>query len=178
MNRASGTDFIAMLQEFLTHECIAPSALRGHPAGTINRVREFLTELPLAETRRSRSAFCAWRDRKTELLLDAMRLRHRPWGAARKAINLFLRSCVCSHYLRSDYGLDRIEPWLEVPLDSVTAAALRRIAGRGELPAWPGLKRLTKPISDQFQTVARKYAEAEGFHACVYVDNYLWLRNR
>ena len=32
---------------------------------------------------------------------------------------------------------------MEIPLDSVVAAALKKHIGKGRLPSWPGLKRLT-----------------------------------
>ena len=93
-------------------------------------------------------------------------------------MNLFLRSCLYNHYLRKAYGLSAIESWLEIPLDSVVAKALRREATSGELPPWPGLKHLTPEAHARFQSYADKSAKHRGLPARVLLDNYLWLDNR
>ena len=75
----------------------------------------------------------------------------RSWGAARKALNIFLRDVLYNHYLRSHHGLDRLEDWLEVPLDRDVAVALRAESEGGELPRWKTIKRLTPDVSGRYQ---------------------------
>jgi hypothetical protein len=43
--------------------------------------------------------FRRWLDRQTDNLLDVLPINGRPWGAARKAINLFLRDVLYNQYL-------------------------------------------------------------------------------
>ena len=64
----------------------------------------------------------------TRRLKDRLPKGARNWGAARKALNIFLRDVLYNHYLRSRHHLDRLEEWLEVPLDRDVAAALRAAA--------------------------------------------------
>ena len=102
----------------------------------------------------------------------------RPWGTARKAINLFLRACVHSYYLRKEYGLRAIKRWLEIPLDSVVARAMKRRAGRGALPAWPGLKHISEEDYAEFQTYGVEWAKSFGLPTTVDLDMSLWLNYR
>jgi hypothetical protein len=153
--------------------------MRNQGRGVLKAVQEYLGQLPLHDIpTHSESEFGACLSAKTEELIRAMPLDTRPWGTARKALNLFLRGCFYNHYLRSHYRLDRVEQLLEIPLDGVTARALKREAGRGRLPRWPRLKHLDARTSEEFQTSARTYSQQVGLPARVFVDNYLWLKNR
>ena len=118
-----------------------------------------------------------WLDRQTELFLDSLPIKNRPWGAARKAINLFLRDALYNQYLSEQFKLQSIESWLEVPLDSAVAKGLSLNSNRGELPLWPGLKNLEANVSEVFQAFASKQAHLKGI-ARVHLDMYLWLDNR
>ena len=51
----------------------------------------------------------------------------RYWGLARKGLNIFLRDCLYTVYLRERYRLDRAEPFFEVPLDSISAKHIRAL---------------------------------------------------
>jgi hypothetical protein len=82
------------------------------------------------------------------------------------------------HYLRRAYGLGKVSRWLEVPLDGVVARELKKEAGRGVLPRWPGLEHLKKADSEKFQRHARVQAATCKLPATVFLDNYLWLRGR
>ena len=173
------TDFIDTIQRFVAVECIGASALRGQGAGVIDAVREYLAELELGRIpQRSRPHFEAWLDCHTEGILETLPIPNRPWGAARKGLDLFLRSVLYNHYLRAAYSIGAVEAWLEVPLDSVVGNALKRKAGRGALPQWPGLKHLTPEANAEFQQFAEELAKQMGLSARVFLDNYLWLRNR
>jgi hypothetical protein len=44
---------------------------------------------------------------------------------ARTLLNIHVRDCVYSAHVRSPYSLGQIEPFCEVPLDSITAEKLR-----------------------------------------------------
>ena len=176
----NATEFLRMLQQFETFEAIGSTALRNQGTGLLGALRSLLGELDLATVPRTRKGFQDWLDDLTRQALDALprNITGRPWGAVRKGINLFLRGCVLNHYLRSAYGLETIESWLEVPLDSIVAGALKREAGRGALPVWLGLKHLTPEANAEFQTFAEQYARQRGFKSRAHLDIELWLTNR
>ena len=179
VNPDSKIDLISMIQQFTAVDSVGVSAMRNQGPGVLKAVQRYLSPLQLDDIPvKSENEFGVWLAGQTEGLLRAMPLDTRPWGTARKALNLFLRGCLYNHYLRRHYRLDHIEHWLEIPLDSVTAKALKREAGRGQLPQWPGLKHLRKQTSDKFQAYARTYSESVGLPARIFVDNYLWLKNR
>ena len=112
-----------------------------------------------------------------KLLLDSLPINGRPWGAARKVINLFLRDALYNKYLCRKFKIDKLELWLEIPLDSAVARGLKTQAGHGGLPQWPGLKNLKPDVSDTFQRSALEYAHTRDIER-VHMDMYLWLQNR
>jgi len=162
------------LQRFRAEE-IPANAIRNQGApGVLRAVRAFLRRLSLARFRtRTRPEFEAHLDAVTERLRRRLPADAQHWGAARKALNLFLRDCAYDHHLRTHYGLATVEPWLEVPLDSYVAGALRA-ARRGRLlPQWPGLKGLTPEDSSRYQEAAQRLAERKGINR-VHLDLYWW----
>ena len=168
--------FILKVQHKVAVSAVGPSAMRGQGKGVVKASREFLKSLPLAQIPKSSEArFQGWLDRQTEALLDELPIKGRPWGAARKAINLFLRDSLYSKYLSHRFGIGKLESWLEIPLDSVVARGLKAEAGRGGLPQWPGLKKLKPETSQCFQSFASKYARTLKIKR-VHLDIYLWLQ--
>jgi len=171
-------DFIKTLQRKVATTAVGPSALRGQGKGVLRTSQDFLARMSLTQVpKSSEKRYRLWLDRQTELLLNSLPIRNRPWGAARKAINLFLRDALYNKYLSKQFKLQSIETWLEVPLDSVVAKGLKLHSNRGELPRWPGLKNLKPNISKGFQVFASKQAILKGI-ARVHLDMYLWLDNR
>jgi len=171
-------NFIVTLQRQVAVTAVGPSALRGQGKGVLGASQYFLAQLSLARLPKSNAKrFRAWLDRQTEELLDVLPVKNRPWGAARKAINLFLRDALYNQYLCSYFQLQSVEPWLEIPLDSAVARGLKSHGKRGGLPQWPGLKNLRADVSDRFQDFATLYAEQEDIER-VHLDIYLWLENR
>lgn len=101
----------------------------------------------------------------------------RSWGLARKLLNIFLRDCLYTVYLRDAYHLDRAEAHLEIPLDSITSAELRANSKRGELPAWRGVRDLTWRTSREYQRVGSRVAKELGIER-VHLDAYWWSMDR
>ena len=171
-------DFITTLQRKVAFGAVGPSTLRGQGKGVLRASQDFLARISLARIpKSSRKRFQLWLDRQTELLLNSLPIKNRPWGAARKAINLFLRDALYNKYLSRQFKLQSIETWLEVPLDSAVAKGLKLHSNRGELPRWPGLKNLKPKVSEDFQVFASKQVYLKGI-ARVHLDMYLWLANR
>ncbi len=174
-------DFLRMVQSRSARTCIGPSTVRGRGnAGAVVAARNFLRVLDLAPFGvTNRETFNAQLDRTTEQLRSALPHGCQNWGLARKILNIFLLDCSYTSHLVSAYHLDRSEPFLELPLDSITAKALRKAAKkRGEpLPAWPGVKHLTVPISASYQNVAATEGAANGI-ARVHLDALWWSLDR
>ena len=178
VGKMNKTDFLDTMRQRAAVVAVGPSALRGQGKGVLRATQNVLKTINLATIYRdSEVDFNSWLDEQTDLVLAALRLKKKPWGAARKAVNLFLRDVLYNRYLCQEYGIHEIEPWLEIPLDSAVAKGLKRKAGHGKLPSWPGLKNLSKDVSDNFQEFAKTWAiEAE--LSRVHLDIYLWLENR
>lgn len=154
---------------------IGPStARRMGPAGTIRAARKFLGAMDLKRFgKRSESAFRRELDLATEELCTVMPKTARHWGSARKFLNIFLRDCSYNKYLSAHFKMDRLEPWLEVPLDSHVAKGLRQYAGQECPHPWPGVIHLTREYSDCLQKLATVYATEEQVNR-VDLDVKLW----
>jgi hypothetical protein len=171
-------DFIRVMQQKVAVSAVGLSTVRGQGRGVLSASQNFLGHISLTRIPNSNEKrFRIWLTRNSEYLLDYLPVKNRPWGTARKVINIFLRDSLYNQYLCRRFHLQAIERWLEVPLDSVVARALKQRGVRGELPPWPGLKRLTPEVSDKFQDFASQIAQQKGF-ARVHLDIFLWLKNR
>ena len=171
-------DFMVTLQRKVAFGAVGPSAVRGQGKGVLRASQDFCSQIALARVPKSSAKrYQIWLNRQTEFLLEALPIKNRPWGAARKAINLFLRDALYNKYLSRQFKLRSVEAWLEIPLDSAVVKGLKSHDHRGELPRWPGLKNLTQDVSEVFQVFASKQATLKGI-ARVHLDMYLWLDNR
>jgi hypothetical protein len=171
--------FISDLWKFTAVTAVGVQALRRQGAGVIGNIQKYLLTLDLSQTKslKDQDAFIRWLDEVTDALVEKYKVS---WGAARKALNLFLRACLYNRYLSVEFGLDRLETWLEIPLDQVIAGQLRiemRKAGRGVLPPWNGLRNLDKEDSEQFQECASQMATDKKLSR-VHLDVGLWVNNR
>jgi len=176
---ASTSDFIGVMQHYVAEITLSSSTLRNQGAsGVIRSARQFLAALDLTTfSAAERALFEGRLDQCTANLVEALPEGARHWGSARKALNLFLREALYNRYLCQAFHLDALEPWLEVPLDSVVAHGLKALSPRGSLPQWTGLKGLTKDRSDPFQLRAQQIADDWGV-ARVHLDAYLWPQYR
>src|ERR1051325_8452549 len=96
--------FLSDVQRFAAISAIGVSALRRQGVGVIGRVRKYLGAMDLSKTRtlQNENDFSDWLDRRTVALVQHHGVK---WGAARKAMNLFLRDCLYNKYLSDAYGL-------------------------------------------------------------------------
>lgn len=172
-------EFIQTVQKFVARESVGPSALRNQGQGVLSAVHHYLDKIDLAGINaKDQFGYIGWLDRQTENLLQELPVKAKPWGAARKAMNLFMRTALYNRYLNDVFKLETIERWMEIPLDSAVTAGLKKRKARGELPRWPGLKKLTREISDQFQRAGKSLAISRQNIAPVHLDMYLWMENR
>lgn len=172
------TEFIKTMQEKVAVSAIGPSALRGQGKGVLYSTQRVLQNINLLKLPVDKQTdFYAWLDKQTAKILKAMPINNNPWGAARKALNLFLRDALYNRYLCKAYGIEKVEHWLEIPLDSAVAKGLINKDTERVLPSWPRLKHLVKNDSDEYQRFAKRLAAEKGI-ARVHLDITLWLENR
>ena len=166
------------MQRWTGVTAVGPSALRGQGKGVLRATQSYLGSVDLAGIpAASGKQYADWLDGQTRALLEILPIKYKPWGAARKALNLFMREALYNRYLCAHFGIRKIEPWMEIPLDSVVAKGLKHHAGRGRLPQWPGLKRLEPDRSRVYQDFAMAYSREKKISR-VHLDVYLWLENR
>lgn len=142
---------------------IGPSTLRNQGAPGVNALlRAFLTRLNLTRfVSEDESVFRKELDRQTVFVIRKLPKGAQHWGAARKAINLFLAEAYYHRFLCKEYHLARIEKFLEVPLDRQVAKFLinkARTMSDSRLPRWRGIKHLTPTDSRRYQDFANDYA--------------------
>ena len=173
-------EFIQYVKIQTAELSIGPSTLRNQgKSGLIQKTREYLKQLALENYGLvdSQEEFCELLDKHTEDLIENLKDKFLNWGAARKAINIFLRNATYNRFLCQQYGLERIEEWLEVPIDKSVATGLINSSQLGvSLPKWRGIKWLTPQENDSFQQAAQALADLEGINK-IYVDLFYW-RNK
>lgn len=141
-------EFLAAVQSRVARIAVGPSTVRGKGhAGAVAAAQAFFREVDLADFGVSPPAFRKALDRATRALVRRLPKGARHWGIARKLLNIFLRDSLYTTYLDTEYCLSRAVEALEIPLDSITGKQLNRIAGRGGLPRWPGVKNLSPSVS-------------------------------
>lgn len=138
-------NFIKTVQKKVATSAIGPSALRNQGTGILKKAQMYCSEMNLSKySSYSARKFELQLDKETEGMLDLFGLKRRPWGTARKALNLFLRDALYNKYLSKEYKLDSVESFLEIPLDSAVTTGLKKRDKNKNLPRWYGLISLTK----------------------------------
>ena len=165
--------FLRIIQDRAARLAVGPSTTRGRGSrGAIAAARLHLGRLSVtAFSVRDQTRFTRRLSSATRVLMHALPPKARSWGLARKVLNIFLRDCLYNVYLRKAHGLAAIEQMLEIPLDSITARAIRE--EMPELPRWPGVRNLTPDLSAAYQAAAMAVAKREGI-ARVHLDAYWW----
>jgi len=168
-------------QAYLATVAITSSVLRNQGApGVIQAAQGFLATLDLGRfTATNEADYLAILDTVTVELQYRLPIGAQRWGAARKALNLFLRDACYNRFLAPQYALEGLEPFMEIPLDTVVAKALMAHAkaqGR-TLPPWQSIKGLTPSLSQEFQDVARAWANAERITR-PHLDMRIWTTER
>lgn len=171
-------ELLDAIQSRAARVAVGASAVRGRGnSGTVTAARKFFAELDLATFGVTPGRFHRVLDRETQRLLDSLPKQARHWGLARKLLNIFLRDCFYTGELNQAYGLHRAEKALEIPLDSITARALKKTQPRGSLPQWPGVRHLTVGVSEVFQQAALVEARRHKITR-VHLDAILWSQAR
>lgn len=171
-------DFLPAMQRLVAVASLPGSALRGQRTSGLTRgIRSALArlELPLF-VQPTEARFKAALD-DANLRLSRTQGARCKWGVARKALNLFMRSAAYNHYLREAHGLERVEAFLEIPLDGIVARHIREGVPSAELPSWKSMGALTPDLSDRYQAGASQLARHRRLDR-VHLDAYIWGAER
>ena len=169
------SEFLKLLARKNARTTVGPSAARGMgPKGTIASACVFLEGYDLRKIKAgSDEAFQLKLDQATIDLMRSLPRGARHWGSARKFFNLFLRSALYDKYICQHYGLDILEPWMELPLDSHVAKGLKSEPEGASLPRWHTVVGLLPEASLAFQRVASEVAKRKKTHR-VHLDLLYW----
>jgi hypothetical protein len=153
---------------------IGSSSMRGAgSAGVVEAARGYLRALPLTDFGTADAkTFRESLDSATNELRLALPKQGRYWGLARKGLNIFLRDCLYTVYLREAFSLQLAEDLFEVPLDSISGRSLFEQSS-GRLPRWKTVRGLTPSLSDKYQMEASRLASVQGT-ARVHLDAVWW----
>ena len=169
-------ELMDLLRQRVVEGAVGSTALRnqGSP-NVIAFARKSLKKVNVANfVVEKEEDFRAVLERETESIRKSLPVGAKNWGAARKALNLFLRDILYNQYLCDFYKFNKIEKWLEVPLDSNVAEGIEE-SYLGNLPKWKGIKHLKTEDSSVFQQAALNVAKAKQI-ARVHLDIYWWRR--
>jgi len=85
------------------------------------------------------------------------------WGAARKVINIYLRQCSMNKDLNKYFSLNKVEPFLEVPLDNHVVKKIDE-KSKTKYSKTFRIKTLKKTENGKIQTLASNLASNESLH--------------
>ena len=167
-------ELLRAIQHRTARVAIGSSSMRGAGnTGVVTAARTHLGRLDLRPFgTRHNDRFRAELNSATTRLRAVLPEDARHWGLARKGLNIFLRDCLYTVYLRERYRLDRAEPFFEVPLDSISAGCIRALDNDG-LPRWRGVRALDYRTSKCYQDAATQIAASEGIPS-VHLDAICW----
>lgn len=165
--------FIAAMRARLARISAGTTATRGNGPGVCYAARTHLKDIDLTHfVVGSRKLFGKRLTQATENLRLSLPKKAQTFGLARKLLNIYLREATYNHHLRTRYGLDAIEPWLEVPLDKWTGKELQKEFGA---PQWTKIRDLSPETSKEYQQIATREAEKRALGLPpVHLDVFYW----
>ena len=166
---------IKLMQKRVANLSIGSSTLRGQGKNAKRIAIGFLKNMDLGgfSNINNEREFTDRLNYHTKLLKE--QLPNRSWGAARKALNIFMFQAAHDIYLSEGYHLKDIISFLEVPLDNFNGKGLVKEARQRNLKLhWRSIKDLNKDDSDRFQRFAKQYAKDKYNCERCYLDLYFW----
>jgi len=176
---------IEAIREYVAVTSVGPSTVRGYAENTKSICQRHLSKFPLdALAECSPREFLEFLDARTTVLMRLMSrnrklLDHESYfGLARKVLNIFLRNSYYNQFLISRYNIAKHEGLFEVPIDSRSAAGIRRDCRDLEIVYedpwyWNGLLYHDWDTNAQYQDAASRIAENEGTIR-VHLDSYYY----
>lgn len=152
------------MQRYVANIAITNSALRNQGApGMVDAARKFVSGLDLRQFQSlDMDDYTERLDALTRDLASSFPEGAQNWGSARKAINIFMVQSTMNRFLAGPCGLANLDELLEVPLDGNVSWALRKSAGRGVLPRWTSIVKLTPEDNGAYQAFAMQLAGEYG----------------
>lgn len=174
----SQDEFLSWVRSRAARIATGGSAMRGKGnSGASAAARSVLRSMDLSILAYAdEAAFGKQLDMQTSRVLAGLPRGARHWGLARKVVNIFLRDCLYTSYLRDVFKLGPLESMLEVPLDSYVAKRLIETQP-GQLPRWRGVKHVSPSESHLLQAAAVLESQRLGV-ARVHLDAYYWSAAR
>lgn len=167
---------IKKVQKRVVYSSIGSSTLRNQgEKGVSEAAQKFLIEVNLAEFKdiENLTDYLKMLDNLTNDLSEKFPGRAKGnWGAARKALNVFMEDAFYNKFLDAEYDLDKLGPFLEVPIDSYVAKRLKK-GSINKTPAWRGIKNLTPADNMKWQEIALEVAKKPGILR-IYLDLEYW----
>ena len=176
---------IKKIQERIANTSIGPSTLRNQGAPKVaEEARKFLSELPLMELKNiTKEEFESWLNNKTEKLRYQLPEGAKNWGTARKALNIFLEEAFYNRFLAEYFGLDKLEAFLGLPLDSYTFEGLKGDKDGNKIDynfpqwPWPRIRYISSIQSEALQNYALELASFKS-KARIYLDLDYWPKSK
>ncbi|MDA2915999.1 hypothetical protein MYX64_04030 [Nitrospinae bacterium AH_259_B05_G02_I21] len=166
---------INLIQKRIANLSIGSSTLRGQGRNAGRIAISYLKNMDLGEFSNINNELELMNKLNTHTKSLKKQLPNRSWGAARKAVNIFLFQVVHDIYLSEAYNLKDIIAFLEVPLDNPNAIRLVKEARNRNLKLhWRNIKNLNKEDSDRLQEFAKQYAKDKYSCERCYLDLYFW----
>lgn len=174
---------IRLIQTRVANVSIGSSTLRNQGASGVAKIaRTYLAEIDMGQFDGiDCNKFNTLLQKHTKFLKDKFPKGARNWGTARKALNVFFYEACRDVSLSKKYNLIKLIPFLEVPLDSKVSQGLRKAEReetnmkKSNLPKWPGIAKLKKKDSHQYQEFASKYANSIGLER-IELDLIFWRK--
>ena len=128
---------IKTIQNRIANTSIGSSALRNQGAkGVIPKAREYCKEINMNDFLDvSESNFNDLLNEHTKCLERKLPKGAQNWGAARKALSVFLEAAFYDKFLSKEYHFDRIEKFLELPADKYVYEGLKKY--KAVVPGFP-----------------------------------------
>lgn len=157
---------INLIKKRIAYIAIGSSTLRNQgAAGVAKTAQEYLMKLDLSFLKGilNEGEYAVFLDKHTEELKDLFPGQAKGnWGAARKAINVFIEEAFYNKYLNAEYNLEKLGPFLEIPIDSHVIKNMKKEIEDGIIPKWSSIKSLKKEENHYYQLTAKKIADRKG----------------
>ena len=166
--------FESLFQKRIANTSVGASTVRGQKKGTAKTIREYLENINLGEFKKinNQTKYDIILDKHTNKLANA---KHKViFGFARKCLNIFLFEVSHNTILSKKWGLNRIIPFLELPIDNPNEKRLRKGRTCEANWNWSSINKLGAEDNEKIQEFARKYMKKEYGLDRVYFELYSW----
>jgi len=168
-------DKTELWQKRISNISVSSSTVRGQPKLTVQSIRDFLIELDLSQFENidEQDSFGKILDELTYKLMN--RMPSGKFGFARKCLNIFLLEITHNTILVGKYKLDKLIPFLEVPIDNPNEKELRKQAKEVNWQ-WKSIKDLQSEDNRKIQVFTKDFMLDTHHLERVYFDLINWRK--